>query len=202
MTRLILVRHGVSLWNQRGRLQGQADSALAPEGERQARALGRHFADLAVDRFEASDLTRARRTAELMGRGTPVLDPLWREIDVGRWRGKAVADLLARRQEAYLAWRGGRHTPPGGEPWEAFRDRVAEALAAVARVSGTALVVTHGGVIRAALALTVGLAPDELAPSRHASYTILELGRSPRLVAHDVVPGEMSAGDARRGCRR
>ena len=197
MTRLILVRHGVSLWNQRGRLQGQADSALAPEGEAQARALGRHLADLAVDRFEASDLKRARRTAELMGCGTPVLNPLWREIDVGRWRGVAIADLLARRHDAYLAWRDGRHTPPGGEPWQAFCDRVAEALAAVARVSGTALVVTHGGVIRAALALTVGLAPDELAPSRHASCTILELGRRPRLVAHDVVPDETSADAAK-----
>ncbi|WP_045233917.1 histidine phosphatase family protein, partial [Deinococcus pimensis] len=61
--RLTLVRHGVTEWNAVGRWQGHADTPLSPDGERQARLLGRRLAGERFDLVYTSDLSRAARTA-------------------------------------------------------------------------------------------------------------------------------------------
>ena len=43
MTKIMLVRHGVTEWNSKGRVQGQSDINLAPDGVHQARLLTAHF---------------------------------------------------------------------------------------------------------------------------------------------------------------
>ena len=43
MVEIILVRHGLTLWNVEGRIQGISDTELAPEGLRQAKLLAENF---------------------------------------------------------------------------------------------------------------------------------------------------------------
>ena len=147
---MLLLRHGESTWNVEGRWQGREDPPLSAEGERQARAAAAALADVAV--VWSSDLTRARRTAELLAPSLPVrLDARLRERDVGPWAGLTRAEIDAR----YPGWLTDRRRPDGWEDDDVVRARCWPALCAViARVTEGehAVVVTHGGLIRAVVA--------------------------------------------------
>jgi broad specificity phosphatase PhoE len=157
-TRLLLVRHGQSEWNANGRWQGHADPGLTELGAEQAAAAGEVLArtEPPIGIVVSSDLARARQSAEIvrsaLGTGL-VVDPGWRERDAGEWQGLT-------RDEIEAAWPGylaeGRR-PPGFERDDALLARVFAAVAAaVAAVTSTdragagasAVVVTHGGVVR------------------------------------------------------
>src|SRR5919202_2257529 len=102
--RLVLVRHGQSVWNADGLLQGQADPPLSPAGRAEAAALAPYLRGFPADRVRSSDLRRAVETAALAGHADPVLDPRLREIDVGEWAGRPLAEL-PRGSE--VSWRAG-----------------------------------------------------------------------------------------------
>ena len=67
MTTLLLVRHGETDWNAERRWQGHADVPLNERGRKQAQRLADSFPGDAVDAIYASDLARARETAEILG---------------------------------------------------------------------------------------------------------------------------------------
>jgi glucosyl-3-phosphoglycerate phosphatase len=180
--RIVLVRHGQSTWNAEGRLQGQADPPLSDLGRREAARLRGVFAGFPAERVVCSDLRRTRETAAALGHPEAVPDPVWREIDVGEWAGRLLADLPAGPEPA---WRGGDLLPPGGERWEELEARVADALDALTARGGDWLVVTHGGVIRAAVSYVSGADARRMAGPGNASVTVLE---PERLVAYGWVP--------------
>lgn len=174
MKRIILVRHGESEWNSVRRLQGQADIALSARGEAQAAALRGTIEAMRPDQVVASDLLRARHTAALLGHPHARMSAAFREIDVGTWTGRPIADLVAEDEEAYLAWRAGTYAPPGGEIWADFRNRVTTGLAEALNTAGQKLlVVCHGGVIRALLDGLLDLPPKRIIPVGPASITVL-----------------------------
>jgi probable phosphoglycerate mutase len=168
--RIILVRHGQSTWNAEGRLQGQADPPLSKLGRREALALRGVLPGLQPSRVLSSDLRRARETAAALGHPQAAPDPAWREIGVGGWAGRELADLPAGPEPS---WRGGELLPPGGEPWEEFEARVADALDALLAAGGDWLVVTHGGVIRAAVAYVTAADAQRISGPANASVTVL-----------------------------
>jgi broad specificity phosphatase PhoE len=185
--RLILVRHGESTWNAQGRMQGVADPPLSDAGRAQARALAPLLEPLESDVVRCSDLERARETVGLLGLDGAVADPRWREADLGDWAGRLVQDVIAEDEAAYRGWLESRHTPPGGEAWADTCARV-EAAARDLASSGarSALVVTHGGPVRAACATLAGLPRSGLVPVPTASVTVIEMNGRPRLRAFGV----------------
>ena len=151
---MLLVRHAQSVWNVAGRWQGHADPPLTEAGEEQARTA----ADRAggFDAVVSSDLERARRTAALLVPGqTPATEPDLREYHVGRWSGLTRIEIEATWPGELARFDCGQlETPPGGERRADFDARIQGALARLAGLwAGTgldrALIVTHGGVIRA-----------------------------------------------------
>ena len=182
MKRLVLVRHGETAWNARRVLQGQEDISLSPQGERQAAAIAPLVRELSPQAAYSSDLRRARETAGVLGLSPLVLDPSWREASLGDWEGKAKAELDPAE---YQAWRAARFNPPGAEPWLVFKERIRKALGALPN-EGTTVVVTHGGAIRAALSILIGLEPDRLIPVEPGSLTVLDLNGTARLKAFNV----------------
>ena len=64
MTTLLLARHGETDWNRELRIQGSSDIELNDLGRRQAQALAQELTDVDLDAVYASDLARARQTAE------------------------------------------------------------------------------------------------------------------------------------------
>jgi probable phosphoglycerate mutase len=151
---LLIIRHGESEWNALGRWQGWADPPLSAAGEAQAEAAVPTLVDLGLDAIAASDLQRARRTAEIINAGLRLgevhIDQGLRERDVGDFSG-LTRDEIERRWPGMLAeWRSGRvQQAPNGEGAE-FLDRVLAALDRLAdRFPGQrVLVVAHGGLIR------------------------------------------------------
>jgi broad specificity phosphatase PhoE len=178
--RLILVRHGETVWNAERRLQGHADAPLSERGIEQARRAAGFFAGgSAPSLVMSSDLSRACHTAELLGFSSFATDQRLREMDLGEWTGRWIEEIEASEKGAYREWRLGSYTPPRGEGWEAFRERVGEAInEIVARSEGDIVIVTHEGVVRAACDLLVGLAPSSLSPIVPAAITIFGITRT------------------------
>lgn len=175
--RLVFMRHGETEWNREKRLQGQADAPLSARGRAQAEAMRPIFANgLSPDYVVASDLPRARDTAALIGFPEAKLDPRLREIHVGDWTAKLIADLKAMDDAAYRGWRAGTFTPQGGETWAAFKARIHDAIEdLVASGRPSALIVAHGGVIRAACEVLIDLPPARILPVGPASLTIFDV---------------------------
>ena len=167
MPKFVLVRHGESVWNSEGRMQGNLDPELSPRGKRQAGLLVSHLRTRlprSVGAIYASPLQRAAQTAEEIGRAfhLPVIhDHDLREMHLGAWEGKTVAEIQASAPEHYEQWLEDplTHPAPGGEDLRAFERRVVGALQRMQQAHpGTNLiVVSHGGVIRAILCFALGL---------------------------------------------
>ena len=97
MTTLLLVRHGETDWNAEGKLQGHTDRPLNDYGRRQAQILADRLAKEKIDAVYASDLCRARETAEILGErlGLAVgVDPDLREKNWGSWEGLTSDERL------------------------------------------------------------------------------------------------------------
>ncbi|GFE65350.1 histidine phosphatase family protein [Litoreibacter roseus] len=194
--RLLLVRHGQSEWNASHRLQGQADINLSDVGRAQADALRSTIEGIGYCRALSSDLARVRETAARIGAPDPILTSDLREIDVGDWTGRTTDDIVAEDEAAYLAWRAGTGTPPGGEPWTAFVDRVSAVIEREAENRcENLLVACHGGVIRAILQRFLNLQPASIIPVAPASLTALRLanatGAPPRLELFNYRPDNL-----------
>jgi broad specificity phosphatase PhoE len=168
VTTLILVRHGETDWNRSGRWQGHADAPLNDRGREQARALADELAGEHVAAVYASDLSRARETAEIVAArlGRPVdVDPRLREVHVGGWSGLTTAEIEARFPDDVVRWFDGdpSHSFDGGETYAAMGARVVAALEEIAarHPGDRVLVVLHGGPIRALLAHAAGITYEE-----------------------------------------
>lgn len=145
------IRHARSEANEANIWQGQGDSPLSPHGRRQVELLGERLAGYEFDLAVASDLTRTRQTAQAAGTEVES-DPGWREMDLGGWEGRSFEDVAEEHPDLLEAIRSGEAVKFGatGETIHEFEERIIDAFdRLVARLdgAGTALVVTHGGVI-------------------------------------------------------
>ena len=166
MARFLLIRHGESVWNGERRIQGNQDAPLSPRGRRQAellaRRLRRHLPRAAA--IYASPLRRAAETAEVVraATGLPVFpDPDLREMCLGKWEGMTVPEIQEAFPGTYEGWLADplAHPAPGGERLDAFARRVTEAFERLraAQPGRDAILVSHGGPIKALLCYVLGL---------------------------------------------
>lgn len=168
MTRIALLRHFPTGWNQAHRLQGQIDIPLTDEARARLRSLAIP-APWDQARLIASPLDRARETAEILARGRLfALDPRLVELSWGDWEGKRGKDLLADPASGYVDvehW-GWHKRPPGGEsPWDVW-ERVRPALAEIAANPAPALLIAHRALMRVILARAWGWNYDSPEPFR------------------------------------
>jgi probable phosphoglycerate mutase len=158
--RLLVIRHGESIWNAEGRWQGWADICLSPLGEEQAKTAGGLLAALPPPPFDAiysSGLQRAHQTAEIirgvLGHAPVAIAPGLRERNVGEFQGMHNSEIPLRWPHIGEAWaKGLRPDPPGGEPASEFEARILAAIHemfATAAEEQTLLAVSHGGVLHA-----------------------------------------------------
>ncbi len=152
---VILVRHGETLWNEKGRYQGWEDTPLSDRGRSTARGLSRWLPGRLPKSFVlwSSDLQRSVTTARLALGREPRTDTRLREMHFGAFAGSTYEENLARFGRRFEQWveHRGHPPPPDGESLESFRDRVHEWLEEVRREAQTAVAITHGGVIRTLL---------------------------------------------------
>jgi len=157
---IVLARHGETDDNREPiRVQGFRDTPLNDNGRAQAARLAERVAGQGFRSLWSSDLSRARETAEIVGRRidlTPSLDARLREANRGRWEGSLFIDIEREDPDGYAAWRraGDEFRFPGGESLLEQQQRVAAALDEIEQHGELpALVVCHGGSIRVILCL-------------------------------------------------
>ena len=166
MNELLLVRHGETDWNREGRFQGHADPPLNDLGRRQAAELAAALANEEVTAVYTSPLRRAFETAELIAsaRGlSPVPVEALREVDVGSWQALTRAEVEGRFPQQFRRWIEYGRGWDDGETYEEMGERVIAAFRELAaRHEGERIMgVTHGGPIRAVLALAAGIGHAE-----------------------------------------
>jgi broad specificity phosphatase PhoE len=184
---LVVVRHGRTAWNATGRFQGHTDIALDETGREQARGVAALLHGERFTRAIASDLVRARETAEIVLSGehpSLELDARWREMRFGSWEGLVWNEIVALQPE--LATKSSTtprfYTPPGGESFDELCDRIADALADIdarANDGDCIIVATHAGPLHALLRVALGRSEADALGVRFSPASVTRLALAP-----------------------
>lgn len=174
--KIYIIRHGETIYNRNGIIQGHKDVPLSEKGIRQAKEASVFYTDeiekkqLNILAVYSSDLMRADRTAEefidrLKSGGIKV--PIHykkelREIYLGEWEGKSYSQLEKETaKNGRLSFREWMEKPfetviPGMESMREFFERAVSAVSEIAAFhlkqtsseKDTLFIFTHGGVVR------------------------------------------------------
>jgi broad specificity phosphatase PhoE len=158
--RVIIVRHGETNWNHEKIHQGQSNSQLNAKGIAQAKRVAKRLEKENIEVAYSSDLDRAKDTCKEILKFYPetklVLSKEIREQSKGKWEGKHKDESAKRREEAKaqdLDWDW-----DGGETTKQMFDRVVKELKRIHNtpITGTVLIVCHGGPIQCMAAYLSG----------------------------------------------
>jgi probable phosphoglycerate mutase len=158
-----LIRHGEPVGGRRYRGDGLDDPLSATGWQQMWDAVGDHRP---WQRIISSPMRRCHEFANVLSERCRIplsVDARLREVGQGSWEGLSPAQVMAADETQYRAFYADpqRNRPPGSEPLEAFGARVATALTAALQdhAGEHLLVVTHAGVIRAALGFVLQAEP-------------------------------------------
>lgn len=158
-TKLILVRHGRTLWNSTGRFQGQSDIQLSKEGLEQAKTLADNFPVEHIDKVYSSNLSRAFVTGKTIADkfNVPIIaDEQLREISFGLWEGLTYDQIHDKwpKEIDGMFDRPDLASMPEGESFPEVQARAIKALNKIIadNQDKTIVVTAHGGILRTILA--------------------------------------------------
>lgn len=140
-----------------GLCYGHHDVALADTFTAEAAAVRAKLPATGVGSIWSSPATRCQALAQQLD-PAPASDDRLRELHFGTWENQPWAALPPAELNPWMA--DYVHTaPPGGETYGQLQERAVAFLDELAARPGlaTALVITHGGVVRALLAHVLGL---------------------------------------------
>ncbi|MDO4553130.1 MAG: histidine phosphatase family protein, partial [Bacillota bacterium] len=180
---LCLVRHGQIRQHEGPIFLGQTDVPLSDLGREQARQAAESLKRIPLESpfLCCSDLSRARETAEIIGEalGLPIFleEPGFREMALGDWDGRLVADV--RREEPEEYERRGREfltykRSVGSENFYDLSYRASKALDRLMKqVEGDLILVAHGGTIKMLTAHLLGMPPERFLKEKIGNGQIL-----------------------------
>lgn len=183
MSRLLLVRHGETELNSAQRYWGRTDVKLSVAGLMQAERLRDLLAAEKIDAVYASQLSRARVTAETIISGHSleiVTCPELQEVNFGKLEGLTFAEVSQLYPEVTRLWieRDPGLRYPDGESIREFNRRVSRFLSRLEKHTPeeTLLVVAHSGSLRVLICHLLGVEVERWRQFRLdlASLSILE----------------------------
>jgi broad specificity phosphatase PhoE len=153
---LILVRHGETIWNREGRVQGFSDIDLSDVGVQQARQLALSLKDAPILSIYSSPLIRAQSTARIINEyhHAPLYsEPGLMEMDQGDFEGLTFQELMACEKGFLQKWMSDPASVqmPNGESFIELQGRAWKVIEGIVAKSGSALVVSHNFTIAAIL---------------------------------------------------
>ena len=183
MTRIILTRHGQTLWNVEGRVQGGLDSPLTCKGILQASSLADRIRDEGIQYIYSSDSLRAMGTAEeircKLGLTNIFTNPALREFSFGDWEGRSWQEVREAYPEIFKIWDSEPHlvTTPGGENMKMVLERSWAFMENIIKVhSGvTVCLVTHGITLKLLVTKALGFEIHEWAKTPWQHNTALNI---------------------------
>ncbi|MFZ5829993.1 MAG: histidine phosphatase family protein [Planctomycetota bacterium] len=165
---LYCIRHAESAFNAEGRIQGQTDVPLSDFGRRQSEAAADFLAAMPVEAVYSSPLGRAYQTADPIARRLTLpiqTDPRLMEINAGIFQGLLRTEINKQYPAEIARWASGdpEFQIPGGESRLQLAERGLAVFREIAQSGARqAVVVSHGGLIAAALKALL-----EIPPARH-----------------------------------
>lgn len=108
MKKIYLMRHGQSEGNELGIVQGTNDSVLSNQGIEEAKAASELIRNFKIDKIYTSELSRAKQTAEIIGKNNDIEVEVVREfieLDFGNWQGKKFEDIKKVYKDDFLIWK-------------------------------------------------------------------------------------------------
>jgi len=165
-TRVLLVRHGSTVFSAEERFAGSSDVPLSDDGRELARRLCDRLAKVQIDAAYCSDMQRTRDTCAIVLGSRPMVGQstaALREIDHGSWEGRVHSDVERDDAKQYAIWAEDPFAtaPTGGESGLHVLSRALPALREiVANHPGkTVLVVSHKATNRLLLCSLMGIDP-------------------------------------------
>jgi len=175
LARLILIRHGQSVWNAENRFTGWTDVDLSEKGVEEAEEAGNELRDQVIDVIHTSDLIRAKRTAEIVIRANvsskdTVTKSDWRlnERNYGALQGLNKAETAEKHgAEQVRIWRRSFDVaPPEGESLEMTAKRTIpyfeEEILPDLESGESVLVSAHGNSLRSIVMHIEGISPEDI----------------------------------------
>lgn len=185
-TTVLLVRHAAHALVDNTLCGRKPGVHLGDRGRAQAERLAEKLAERAVDAVRTSPMERARETAEPIARRLGVEPEVAQdliEIDFGAWTGKRFDELDA--EPGWARWNTIRSQtrPPGGEAMIEAQARIVRHLEGLreSHAGRSVALVTHGDLIKTALAYHLGLPIDawnrfEILPASVSALRLSEWG--------------------------
>ncbi|MBI4139513.1 histidine phosphatase family protein [Candidatus Woesearchaeota archaeon] len=159
--KIFLIRHGETVDNVSGRIQGWSGGTLTSRGVMQARLVGEYLKNIPCSYLYTSDLRRCTQTTEQMVRSLPNIivqkTLLLRERNWGIMQGKMYPDLVKLLQKHHQAYHV--YTPSKAEPWEQFLKRIFVCLKNIIKKhqkESAVIIVTSGGVSSVLIGMLLG----------------------------------------------
>ena len=175
MARLILVRHGQSVWNASNRFTGWTDVGLSEQGVEEAEDAGRQLSEIRIDVVHTSDLVRAQRTAEIIMRHNEASEDVstnydWRlnERHYGALQGLNKTETAEQHgaEQVHIWRRSYDVAPPEGESLEMTAERTipyfTEEIVPDLVSGKNVLVSAHGNSLRSIVMHIDGISPEDI----------------------------------------
>lgn len=187
MSRLLLVRHGITEFNSTRRFAGYSDVEMSADGYRQVEKLRDRLANEKIDAVYSSDLKRALATAELLSaerKAEVIACSELREVNYGVVEGLTFQEIRSRYPEVaeLITNFNLRLEFPDGESFEGFIERVIKFLDRLEKhePSETILIVSHSGPLRTLVCHLLGIAQDHWWQIRCDNASLSIVGTYPR----------------------
>lgn len=186
--RIVLARHGQTIFNRDGFIMGLSDSLLTPEGLNTAKQVARLIEEQKIRTVFCSPLGRARTSAEIYtdGMGLPAhIREAMAELCCGEWEGKPRNEVGDGVQLIRKTW---LDRPPGGESYSDGEARVAPFIQEITSedIQYPILVVGHASVNRVFLKLWLSLDPEKAIRINSPHDTIYFIEGRHRVMARSV----------------
>ena len=175
LARLILIRHGQSVWNAENRFTGWTDVDLSEKGVKEAEEAGNELRDQVIDVIHTSDLIRAKRTAEIVMRANvsskgTLTKSDWRlnERNYGALQGLNKDETAEKHgaEQVHIWRRSFDVAPPEGESLEMTAKRTIpyfeEEILPDLESGESVLVSAHGNSLRSIVMHIEGIPPEDI----------------------------------------
>lgn len=186
-TKLILIRHGETVWNSKRRYCGSIDVALNNKGKKQARSLRNRLKGHNIHSVYSSDKKRAVQTAKIIFKGLKIKKfSQLNEINFGIFEGLSHEQIMKKYPAVYKQWQNNplNSNIPKGESLRDFEKRVIAIFKRIISLNRnkTVAIVSHGGPISVFINRVLKARDFWKYIPNHASLTIVEFeNRKPKI---------------------
>ncbi|NPA53230.1 MAG: 2,3-diphosphoglycerate-dependent phosphoglycerate mutase [Aquificae bacterium] len=199
MPKLVLVRHGQSIWNLQNRFTGWIDVPLTEKGKEEAFKAGELLKDIRFDVAYTSNLSRAQETLRIILETIGLLIPVIKDEALNERHYGALQGLNKDRarekwgQEIVHLWRRSYDVPP--PEGESLKDTAARTIPFLERAimgdildGRDVLVVAHGNSLRSIVMYLENLKPEEIVKVEIPTGTpiVYELNKLGKVVKKEI----------------